>query len=173
MSEYVIAEKQDLINIADAIREKAGISGGLALPEGIIEAVAGIEVGGEISFTNGKIIPSEDTATIEITHNLGIAPDLLICTTWGIGTTNGKVFIAMLTDGKLFQQGATTDLLYYVKGGGSRNRFTADTTTVYFPDILTTDTATIDLSGQTSINFSAGTSYYWYAFAGVTQGVVY
>ena len=98
---------------------------------------------------------------------------MLFCTTYGIGAISNCVSFAMLIDGQWFQQGNATDFLYHIKGGSSSSRFTVASTSVNFANILTTDTATIDLSGQTSTYFFAGKNYYWYAFAGVTQGVVY
>lgn len=86
MSEYVIAKKQDLINIADAIREKSGINGGLALPEAMIQAIAGIGNGIKMSITS--FTQAEDNTWENIyagyaissnyTHGLGEVPNLFI-----------------------------------------------------------------------------------------------
>ena len=89
---------------ANAIREKTGDT---ALIEwlsdkGFAEAIAAIEAGG-ISFAKGKFVPSEDVPTIEIAHNLGVAPDLLICSLNGSLATSGCVNYAMLMRGHLFE----------------------------------------------------------------------
>ena len=62
----------DLTSIANAIREKAGLTDSFAFPEGFVQAIAGIEAGGA-SFgdfdevTSGTFVPSEDiTATYAI-----------------------------------------------------------------------------------------------------------
>ena len=47
-----------LKQIADAIREKGGTTDNLAFPAAMAEAIAAIEAGGDISFTNGIIVPS-------------------------------------------------------------------------------------------------------------------
>jgi len=57
-NELIIANKEDLVNIADAIREKAGTTDAMAL-EAMAEAIAAIESGGVIIET-GTIIYTDD-----------------------------------------------------------------------------------------------------------------
>ena len=45
----------DLTSIADAIREKAGLTDSFVFPEGFVEAIAGIEVGGGAKIATGTV----------------------------------------------------------------------------------------------------------------------
>ena len=48
MSELLFANKSDLVAIADKIREKAGISDSLSFPQGFMDSIDGISVGGNL-----------------------------------------------------------------------------------------------------------------------------
>ena len=61
MSELIIAEKNEFISVADAIREKAGIADKLSFPEGFAEAIAAIEAGGGGTSVCGTFTPESDT----------------------------------------------------------------------------------------------------------------
>ena len=65
----------DIKSIADAIREKAGVSDSFVFPDGFIEAVSGISAGGG-SFATGTHTMNEtaSASTIVITHGLGVPP---------------------------------------------------------------------------------------------------
>lgn len=73
MSDLVIAQKQDLINIADAIREKTETTDGMALDE-MAALIAAIEAGGG-SIVAGTYTPaSTQSSRVTVTHNLGKEP---------------------------------------------------------------------------------------------------
>lgn len=79
MSEYVIAQKQDLINIADAIREKTETTDGMGIDE-MAALIAAIESGGKLA--TGKFSSSNSSpATALITHDLGDIPNFCIVAT--------------------------------------------------------------------------------------------
>lgn len=70
----------DMVSLADKIREKAGVSDGLVFPNGLIEAIEGIETGGGSSWTDnysvfatGTFTPTENNT--EVTINTGISFD--------------------------------------------------------------------------------------------------
>ena len=63
----VICDKQELVNIADAIREKGGTTDTLAF-SAMADAIAAIEAGGAIYL--GSITPSAESTTLSIVHNL-------------------------------------------------------------------------------------------------------
>lgn len=77
MSDLVIAQKQDLINIADAIREKTETTDGMGIDE-MAALIAAIEAGGGGNIATGSFVPSEATINMEITHNLGVVPNLYV-----------------------------------------------------------------------------------------------
>lgn len=54
MSEYVITNKSDLVSVAEAIREKSGITDTLTFPTGFVSAI------GEIQSNSG-----DDEAAVE------------------------------------------------------------------------------------------------------------
>lgn len=54
MAEYVIANKTDLENIADSIREKAKLNNNLTFPNGFISAVNGISTGATVATSTIK-----------------------------------------------------------------------------------------------------------------------
>ena len=72
MSDLVIANKSDLVSIADAIREKARISDGLVFPDGFMEAISELEVGSISTLANGEFVSAEDVSgKYRIYTNLG------------------------------------------------------------------------------------------------------
>lgn len=91
-NEYAV-NQADLKTVADAIRAKAGLSDGLAFPDGFAEAIAAIASGGAASglaYDMGEFSVREDTNTNNlgsknsldpmpdgIPHNLGDAPDFI------------------------------------------------------------------------------------------------
>lgn len=64
-----------LLQIANAIREKAGTEGALAFPDGFVEALA---AGGGLKMTYGVITPNESISGWTCEHNLGVIPKLVI-----------------------------------------------------------------------------------------------
>lgn len=82
----------DMVSLANKIREKAGVSDGLVFPNGLIEAIEGIETGGGV--ISGTIVPAE-SAVQTITHNLGRVPSgIAIITTGPYGSSTNGIFIA-------------------------------------------------------------------------------
>lgn len=84
-NEYAV-NQADLKTVADAIRAKAGLSDGLAFPDGFAEAIAAIASGGAASglaYDMGEFSVEADKAVtgaanaIKILHNLGDAPDFV------------------------------------------------------------------------------------------------
>lgn len=71
----------DLTSIANAIREKAGVSDTLVFPDGFASAIASIAgmPSGISKLATGTYTPtSKTTDTITITHNLGAEPSFYI-----------------------------------------------------------------------------------------------
>ena len=65
----------NLLSIADAIREKAGLEESFAFPAGFVEAIAGIETGGDVQIATGTITFTDaKTGWIEIA-NLDFEPN--------------------------------------------------------------------------------------------------
>lgn len=81
-NEYAV-NQADLKTVADAIRAKAGLSDGLAFPDGFAEAIAAIASGGAASglaYDMGEFSMEKDSAgtqKISVPHNLGDVPDFI------------------------------------------------------------------------------------------------
>lgn len=91
-NEYAV-NQADLKTVADAIRAKAGLSDGLAFPDGFAEAIAAIASGGAASglaYDMGEFSVQEDVNSNNfgakngldpmpdgIPHNLGDVPDFI------------------------------------------------------------------------------------------------
>ena len=72
MSDLVVANKSDLVAIADAIRTKAGGSESLSFPNGFVDAIGGISTGG--SSSGGAWLPVMNDGALmgeEITVSTG------------------------------------------------------------------------------------------------------
>lgn len=65
-----------LLQIANAIREKAGVGDNFTFPTGFAEAIAAIETGGG-GVAYGSVTPTSNSYNTTITHNLGVIPDLV------------------------------------------------------------------------------------------------
>lgn len=72
-----VVDETSLTSIANAIREKTGASDALVFPTGMVEAIAGIETGGGVTFASGLIDIAEETKEITVTHNLGRVPQII------------------------------------------------------------------------------------------------
>lgn len=128
----------DLTSIADAIREKAGVSDSFVFPDGFIEAVSGISAGGggeNLYF--GKMTPAEDTTILHIEHNIGVTPKFMFAMTvvsysvadnsirWGLYDQEGRVMgtsgkqWAIAIFGKTYSAG---NLMYFASGSPSNAR---------------------------------------------------
>ena len=74
----------DITNIANAIREKAGISDELAFPNGLIEAIANMETGMNtpylLAWDAGVASFAGVEADYTVEHNLGVVPDFYVFT---------------------------------------------------------------------------------------------
>jgi len=86
MTDLVIAEKADLVSIADAIREKAGSEDGLTL-DAMAAAIEALETGGGVVY--GTFTPSEDITDYLVTHNFGNEP---VAAFWGIAEESFENF---------------------------------------------------------------------------------
>lgn len=78
MAEFKVQDTS-LVAIADAIREKAGLSDSLVFPDGFVETVEGLATGGGAFAT--EVTPASnitDMGGIVVTHNLGVLPDYII-----------------------------------------------------------------------------------------------
>lgn len=73
--EYIIANKEDFISVANVIREKTGTTEGLTFPGGFIDAIE--SGGGGVEF--GVVtITSDSDSGVEIYHGLGVVPNAVI-----------------------------------------------------------------------------------------------
>ena len=174
MSEYIVAPKQDLVNIADAIREKTETTDGMALDE-MAALIAAIEAGGGgIKYATGTISLAETTTITSsnpttLTHNLGIIPSLLYMQANGEPSiTGGLYYISTITmHGTFFGDGTTSWMTQGVKRGSSSSYLTKLSMGAksLSPVIRTWDenTAAFAITGAGNIDFvlEAGKKYHW------------
>lgn len=77
----LLVQDTSLTSIADAIREKAGLTDSFAFPEGFIQAIAGIEAGGGADITQfgfNKAVFGTTTGSQSFMHNLDETPKCVI-----------------------------------------------------------------------------------------------
>lgn len=63
MKEIIVAERQDFIDVANAIRTKAGSNVQLSFPEGMIEAIENIKIGSSGGGSGGGNSGSGDSSS--------------------------------------------------------------------------------------------------------------
>ena len=71
MAEYVIANKTDLVSIADSIREKAKLNNDLTFPNGFINAVNGISTGATVTTSTIKESQANYSYSLTIPELIG------------------------------------------------------------------------------------------------------
>ena len=112
-NEYAV-NQTDLKTVADAIRAKAGLSDGLAFPDGFGEAIAAIASGGAaggLAYDMGEWSVSEDKTTVSaitFPHNLGDVPDFVCVWTdsWA-GITDAPYSSGTTMAGWIWMRGMT------------------------------------------------------------------
>lgn len=165
-NELIIANKEDLVNIADAIREKAGVEDTFAFPDAFAEAISAIETGGDIKMTTGSFTFTEDKDVTHpnyylVEHGLGVTPEIVIIMQEdNYPTFMQNAFIGYCTY-KYWMLGI------YGAGGSS-----TETKAGYFSisSTFTTNTFEVGKVGSTaSCYIQANKKFTWFAFAGVTS----
>ena len=76
MTDVYLANKTDFESVANAIRSKAGTTGQLSFPTGMVSSIASISSGVECATTT--FTPQEDSLSYVVTNTLGKIPDLVI-----------------------------------------------------------------------------------------------
>lgn len=81
MAEYLVQDTS-LTTIADAIRTHTGDTDALTL-DAMAEAIAGLEVGGDVQMETGTFQVAEETDITypnyyAVSHGLGVAPDMIV-----------------------------------------------------------------------------------------------
>lgn len=116
MSELLIAEKRDLVAVANAIREKTGLQDKLTFPDGFVEAVGGIEVGGsgaspsaswnDVTFIDydGAVLYSYTVDEAQALADLPPLPEHegLICQGWNYDLATIKEYNRPVTVGAMY-----------------------------------------------------------------------
>lgn len=175
MADLVITEKDDLVSIANAIREKAGVEDSFAFPQGFLEALE--EIGGDSMITaSGTIIPAEsqtgdsvliDTGVVVTNNNTSYVLNNSIFCLWKNETANEST----TTNGSyvfLFCQGTSSShsYSYGIRPNGSVYNINSSVTNMK-GDFKWNSGQTVKLSvkGNTTGNFTyglvAGVEYGW------------
>lgn len=78
-----LVQDESLVSVAEAIRTKLGNADALTFPEGFVDAISAIIIGGGLpdgiaAMATGEYTPSEYTETVTITHDLGVKPNVFM-----------------------------------------------------------------------------------------------
>ena len=164
MADLVITEKEKLVEIANAIREKAGTSDAMAF-DAMSEAIAAIDKGA--IYTSGTITPAETITNSQstpytITHNLGAYPTVLIITRTKYVNYKTNNEIILLVASPSGEQCSFVDSSGFWWRSGNSNPLDGGWSSNY---VLRGSTNTkVDVCGH---SFISGCTYQWIAFSGV------
>lgn len=165
-----IATGADMINVANEIREKAGLSSGLVFPDGWIQAIEGIETGGEFVIEHGTKVFAEDiilkNTPLVIQHSVSKSPFLFVGISGQAGTYKGYQIAHILKTNEVtgYSRPCRTDYNGYIAWGGSAGSQNVVTISNYSNMIiLSTQSVTIkNPSGYLNVCFFAGSTLNWY-----------
>lgn len=180
MSDLVLAHRQELVDIADAIRAANGTTSGIKIDE-IPQLIEDLGV----KYTSGTYTASTTGSAATITHGLGITPSIIIFIRKGTFSTPSSTgacstyhaLMSVKTFSSYYYCGAdpgyfTSQVRSYCSTTGSY----IYTTKYYYYNGLVRGTSTDSRYGVNSITSSSfktpsyltsGTSYAWYAIGGL------
>ena len=156
-----ISTGADMVSVANKIREKAGVSDGLVFPDGWIEAIEGIEAGGEVRIEQGSITFAEELQSYRFVEDF---PDIFIVYVEddsGPSYSSSKYVWAMIQDTRLFEYYGKMCKTSYIFG------YNKGPKKYYVP--LKGSCTRIGTFMASDFNGSCGAkNYKWYAIYGVT-----
>ena len=154
-NEYAV-NKDDLIMIADAIRERIGFNGELLFPYAFASAIREIQSGdlpqNIISISSGTFIPAS-TGKQTIQHNLGDVPNLIIVT-----RNNRTVKADTVMDHVVFY-----DEHFPVTTDGIHRYYDEDEYPISNGYVFTPDSISFTVPADPNGKLHAGDSYSWIA----------
>ena len=149
-----------LTGIADAIRAKAGTSAAMR-PDEMAALIQSISGGGNVAW--GSITPTgSNTSNINITHNLGVVPNMIVIFSSGSVTSTNRVIVIHVMPGA----DDKIRLVYYsnTKAVSVATMEKNETNLANVFPTLTTTTMTVSSTGiKTSIYFLQNKEYFWIA----------
>lgn len=152
--------QETLTGIANAIRAKAGTSAAMR-PDEMAALIQSISGGGKVAW--GSFTPTgSNTSNIDITHNLGVVPNLIVIFASGSVTSTSRVIVLHVMPGA-----EDRIRLVYYSNSNAVNVASLDKNETNlakaFPT-LTTTTMTVSSTGiKTSIYFLSAKEYFWIA----------
>lgn len=160
MANDYIANREDIIAIADAIRVKAETSAQLTFPDDFLSSIASLQIGGGLPVTisaisAGSFTPSGYPTQQIIEHNLGVAPNFyMIRDTDQIGynTHANKILAMYATD---FSNQSVNVMLY---ANSTTSTFTPRTS---IGGTIGNDTSITTPFFNSNFTFQSGHTYYW------------
>lgn len=173
MADLIIANKSDLVSIADAIREKAGLTDGMSFPDEFLDVVNGIESGIVVDLPSGyalecgTYIPASDITDSSNVHIYlkntykWYTSDRIgntFCALFGIDINNN--FIPSAIAGLWFcnYTGVEARRNFYIKEDGSLGSTSAGT----LAGFSTNGTSNLlRLKGLSLGPLKAGINYFW------------
>lgn len=154
-----------LTTIANAIREKAGVSDNFTFPSGFAAAIAAIEAGGGgggLIGNYGEVIPASATDEITIEHGLGVIPKAaVIFPDATYSRTNNQVLLAYRynNDGGCFCRLSSSSSY---GGNGTAGSITNDSFSNWGYGAFAATESTIKFgSGASTYKFKSGAPHYW------------
>lgn len=134
MSELVICDKQDIVDIADIIREKSSETGEMTLE--MLKEVAGAIESGELELRTGTITLSKDSSSLTIEHNLSKLPKIIYVRHNDSSITAGNVYYPVN-----FIYIESLQYIYFsaVNGGSYSVKSTVNSGSKYIPYATTID----------------------------------
>ncbi len=165
-----IATGTDMINVANEIREKAGLSSGLVFPDGWIQAIEGIETGGEFIIEHGTKVFAEDivlkNTPLVIQHSVNKNPFLFVGISGQFGTYKAYQVAHILKTNKItgYSRPCRTDYDGYIMWGSS-NGIKSVNAICNYDDLVVLGLQSVTInnpSGYFNVCFFAGSTLNWY-----------
>lgn len=119
-NEYTV-NQADLVAVANAIRERSGVSDSLVFPNGFAEAIANIAglPGGISALASGTITLTAQSSYLTLEHNLGVRPNFYYVRAqekFDSAAYNGKIYTS---SGSSLGGYELEHLAYYSSSGGA------------------------------------------------------
>ena len=143
------------------------------LPENIksgvsIFGIAGSAAGGAIESASGTFTLSEDAQAPEITHNLGVIPDLVIVEAADHDNTANSIFGFVAVRAGLLSCTLFGGTILIINGKGAESNGIANVNGKAAFDSGLSDTGFVCPYNSNNYKYRAGWTYRWTVFAGLT-----
>ena len=132
-----------------------------------IFGIAGSAAGGAIESASGTFTLSEDAQTPEITHNLGVIPDLVIVEAADHDNTANSIFGFVAVRAGLLSCTLFGGTILIINGKGAESNGNANVNGKAAFDSGLSDTGFVCAYNNNTYKYRAGWTYKWTVFAGL------